>query len=94
MGLLVTVLSVLLIISVIFGYIQYKARVKNQKIIYEMIIKMDKALQIMRKVDKTGAFESHDVVGQTFVLLVTAIEQLRNYFVGIVGNDENDQKKE
>jgi len=28
-----------------------------------MIVKMDKALQIMRKVDKTGAFEAHDIVG-------------------------------
>ena len=84
------ILSIFFVISISFGIIQYKARIKNQKIIYEMIVKMDKALQIMRKVDKTGAFEAHDIVGQTFVLLVTAIEQLRNYFVGIVGSDKEE----
>lgn len=84
------ILSIFFVISIIFGIIQYKARIKNQKIIYEMIVKMDKALQIMRKVDKTGAFEAHDIVGQTFVLLVTAIEQLRNYFVRIVGSDKEE----
>ncbi len=89
---MIWILIILLIISIIFGYIQLKARIKNQKILYEMLIKMNKALNIMRKVDKTGAFQAHDIVGQTFVLLVTAIQELRNYFVQKVGNGKKKEK--
>lgn len=89
---MIWILIILLIISIIFGYIQLKARIKNQKILYEMLIKMNKALNIMRKVDKTGAFQAHDIVGQTFVLLVTAIQELRNYFVQKVGNGKKEEK--
>lgn len=89
---MIWILIILLIISIIFGYIQLKARIKNQKILYEMLIKMNEALNIMRKVDKTGAFQAHDIVGQTFVLLVTAIQELRNYFVQKVGNGKKKEK--
>jgi len=38
------------------AYIQFKARIKNEKTLYEMMVKMHKALLIMRKVDNSGAF--------------------------------------
>lgn len=86
------ILGILLIVVSVFAYIQFKARIKNEKMLYEMMVKMHKALLIMRKVDNSGAFQAHDVVGQTFVLLVTAIEELRNYFAGKIGNGEKEEK--
>lgn len=86
------ILSILLIVSIIFGYFQFKARLKNEKMLYEVLIKINKALMIMRKVDLNGAFQSHDVVGETFVLLVTAIQELRNYFVGKIGSETKNKK--
>jgi len=50
------ILSILLIVSIIFGYFQFKARLKNEKMLYEVLIKINKALMIMRKVDLNGAF--------------------------------------
>ncbi len=82
------ILGILLIMVSMFAYIQFKARIKNEKMLYEMMVKMHKALLIMRKVDNSGAFQAHDVVGQTFVLLTTAIEELRNYFAEKIGNEE------
>lgn len=82
------VLVILLIISLVFGYIQFKARLKNEKMLFQMMLKIYKAVNIMRKVDLNGAFQSHDIVGQTFVLLTTAIQELRNYFAEKIGNEE------
>ena len=82
------ILSVLLIVSIIFGYFQFKARLKNEKMLFQMMLKIYKAVNIMRKVDLNGAFQSHDIVGQTFVLLTTAIQELRNYFAEKIGNEE------
>ncbi len=82
------ILVILLIISLVFGYIQFKARLKNEKMLFQMMLKIYKAVNIMRKVDLNGAFQSHDIVGQTFVLLTTAIQELRNYFAEKIGNEE------
>lgn len=87
------VLLILFFIVSVFGYFQFKARMQHEYILEQMLIKMQKALMIMRHVDDSGAFQAHDVVGQTFSNLVLAIEQLRNYFVGKLGNGNKTEKQ-
>lgn len=76
-----TIISVLLlIVAIIFGYIQYKARLKHEKLLIQMLMRAQRALDVMRKLDLRGAFEAHDEVGEAFMMMTVTIEQLRNYF--------------
>lgn len=87
----IATLIILLTISIVFGIIQYRARVKNQKTMLQMLYKVHKALMIMHQIDQTGAFQSDDEVGKVFLLITTTIEQLRNYFINKVGDKVNEK---
>ena len=89
---IIVILLTLLIISVIFGVIQLKTRLKHESVLVDVLYKIDQTLGIMRKLDLKGAFQAHDVVGQTFMLLTVTIEELRNYFIGRI-NQKNGKEK-
>lgn len=89
---LVIVLGLLLAVSVIFGAIQLKTRLKHQRVLVQMMYKIDTTLGIMQKLDLQGAFQAHDVVGQTFMLLTVALEQLRDYFIGKLNQNNGKEK--
>lgn len=80
------IISIILAIAIWFGVIQYIARIKNQKIIEQTLLKVSKALRIMQDADRSGAFQSDDEVGGTFLLITTTIEQLYNYYVNRIGD--------
>lgn len=89
---MVWVLGILLAISLVFGGIQLKARIKHENVLIQMMYKIETTLGIMQKLDLKGAFEAHDVVGQTFMLLTVAIEELRNYFIGKLNQKDGSKK--
>lgn len=83
----------LLIILVIFGIVQLQARIKNQDMVFKVFQKMNKALNIMREIDRTGAFQAHDQVGETFMLLTGTLEQLRNYILEQLKYGQKERKQ-
>ena len=53
---IIVLLLILLIISVIFGVIQLKTRLKHESVLVDVLYKIDQTLGIMRKLDLKGAF--------------------------------------
>ncbi len=72
-------------------FIQIKARLKHEQALFKVHAKIIKTVQIMKQVDKIGAFQSHDEVGKTFYLLALTIQQLENYFLNQVVKSNDDK---
>ncbi len=78
MGLVIIIgLSILLILSIWFGTVQYKARIKSNALIISITNKISDALENMRKVDQIGAFQSTDEVGFTFQKLYQIVREVK-----------------
>lgn len=77
-------------------YVQIKARLKHEQALFNIHAKILKTVKIMKQLDKTGAFQSHDEVGKTFYLLSLTIQQLENYFLEqvVIQNDEDNRTKQ
>lgn len=88
------IITLLFILAVVIAVIQFMARVKFERILYQMLLKSHKALMIMKTLDNKGAFQAHDQVGQTFMLLTQVIQELRNYFVGKIGEAQKGESQE
>ncbi len=89
----IILLSIFCGFLIVFSVIQLKTRLKHQNTLLNIYYKIEQTLNIMRNIDRIGAFQSDDEVGKTFFLLTEAINQLRNYIAGKMSNKNERTKK-
>lgn len=89
----IILLSIFCGFLIVFSVIQLKTRLKHQNALLNIYYKIEQTLNIMRNIDRIGAFQSDDEVGKTFFLLTEAINQLRNYIAGEMSNKNERTKK-
>ena len=89
----IILLSIFCGFLIAFSVIQLKTRLKHQNTLLNIYYKIEQTLNIMRNIDRIGAFQSDDEVGKTFFLLTEAINQLRNYIAREMSNKNERTKK-
>ena len=89
----IILLSIFCGFLIVFSVIQLKTRLKHQNTLLNIYYKIEQTLNIMRNIDRIGAFQSDDEVGKTFFLLTEAINQLRNYIAREMSNKNERTKK-
>lgn len=90
---IIIILAIIVIAGLsVFGWFQYKARLRHEDIIVKMMYKVNTSLEIMRNLDLRGAFEAHDEVGEAFMLLTLTIEELRNYAIEQLTRTERNKE--
>lgn len=87
---LVIILGLICIILLIFSVIQFKTRLKHQRVLVQMMYRAQRALDVMRRLDLRGAFQAHDQVGEAFMMMTVTIEQLRNYFASKLNEEKTE----